>query len=169
MHNDEVGIVTRSGARRLRWLAIAVAVPLFGVVAAFGTVAHVPDPVPVRTVVETLALSTTPVGDSGTIIYFQEDRFRRSDTLATLIGRLGADEEEAATLLRSSRAARPFRLLLPGTAELGKVDGGWTTRLPYVLHGRETLVTAASLGGGFGRIHGTGSVARGVEDEDLTD
>ena len=87
MHNDEVGIVTRSGARRLRWLAIAVAVPLFGVVAAFGTVAHVPEPVPVRTVVETLALSTTPVGDSGTIIYFQEDRFRRSDTLATLIGR----------------------------------------------------------------------------------
>src|SRR5438477_3658515 len=66
MHNDEVGIVTRSGARRLRWLAIAVAVPLFGVVAAFGTVAHVPEPVPVRTVVETLALSTTPVGDSGT-------------------------------------------------------------------------------------------------------
>ena len=115
MHNDEIGIVTRSGGRRLRWLAAAVAVPLFGVVAAFGTVARVPEPVPVRTVVETLALSATPVGDSGTIIYFQEDRFRRSDTLATLIERLGADEDEAATLLRSSRAARPLRLLLPGT------------------------------------------------------
>jgi len=89
MHNNEIGIVTRSGARRLRWVAVAVAVPLFSVVAAFGTVTHVPEPVPVRTVVETLALSTTPVGDSGTIIYFQEDRFRRSDTLATLIARLG--------------------------------------------------------------------------------
>src|SRR2546430_16151338 len=106
MHNDEAGIVTRSGGRRLRWLAAAVAVPLFGVVAAFGTVTHVPEPVPVRTVVETLALSATPIGDSGTIIYFQEDRFRRSDTLATLIARLGAGGGGAATLLRSPRGAR---------------------------------------------------------------
>ena len=67
MHNDEVGIVTRSGGRRLRWLAAAVALPLFGVVAAFGTVEHVPEPIPVRTVIEPLALSATPVGDSGTI------------------------------------------------------------------------------------------------------
>src|SRR5437899_12456389 len=115
MHNDEIGIVTRPGERRLRWLAAAVALPLFGVVAAFGTVEHAPEPIPVRTVIEPLALSATPVGDSGTIIYFQEDRFRRSDTLTTLIERLGADEGEAATLLRSSRVTRPFRLLLPGT------------------------------------------------------
>jgi len=107
MHNDEAGIVTRSGARRLRWLAAAVAVPLFGVVAAFGTVAHVPEPVPVRIVVQTLVLSTTPVGDSGTIIYFQEDRFRRSDTLATLITRLGADR--AAVPLSASRNDRPSK------------------------------------------------------------
>src|SRR5947208_8625991 len=122
MHNDEIGIVTRSGGRRLRWLAAAVAVPLFGVVAAFGTVEHVPEPIPVRIVIEPLALSATPVGYSGTIIYFLEDRVKRSDTLATLIERLGADEDEAATLLRSSRAARPFRLLLPGTTVQARVD-----------------------------------------------
>src|SRR5258706_3389811 len=144
MHNNEIGIVTRSGARRLRW--VAVAVPLFGVVAAFGTVTHVPEPVPVRTVVETLALSTTPVGDSGTIIYFQEDRFRRSDTLATLMARLGAAGEEAATLLRSSRAARPFRLLLPGTTFPAKGDEA--VRLPpkTFLPDMDTVVSAVSLG-----------------------
>jgi len=163
MHNDEVGIVTRSGARRLRWLAIAVAVPLFGVVAAFGTVAHVPEPVPVRTVVETLALSTTPVGDSGTIIYFQEDRFRRSDTLVTLIGRLGADEEEAATLLRSSRAARPFRLLLPGTAVQAKVDEVGRLRSISFLTDRDTLLSADRMGDGFGRFEEQADVARGIE------
>src|SRR5438094_729788 len=65
MHNDEIGIVTRSGGRRLRWLAAAIAVPLFGVVAAFGTVEHVPEPIPVRIVIEPLALSATSVGDSG--------------------------------------------------------------------------------------------------------
>ena len=92
MHNDKVGIVTRSGERRLRWLAAAVALPLFGVVAAFGTVERVPERIPVRTVIEPLALSATPVGDSGTIIYFQEDRFRRNDTLTTLIERRGKPE-----------------------------------------------------------------------------
>ena len=163
MHNDEVGIVTRSGARRLRWLAIAVAVPLFGVVAAFGTVAHVPEPVPVRTVVETLALSTTPVGDSGTIIYFQEDRFRRSDTLATLIGRLGADEEEAATLLRSSRAARPFRFLLPGTAVQAKVNQVGRLRSISFLTDRDTLLSVDRLGDSFSRFEQQADVARGIE------
>src|SRR5438094_497226 len=149
MHNDEVGIVTRSGARRLRWLAIAVA--------------HVPEPVPVRTVVETLALSTTPVGDSGTIIYFQEDRFRRSDTLAALIGRLGADEEEAATLLRSSRAARPFRLLLPGTAVQAKVDEVGRLRSISFLTDRDTLLSVDRLGDGFSRFEQQADVARGIE------
>src|SRR5712691_4601534 len=145
MHNDEVGIVTRSGERRLRWLAAAVALPLFGVVAAFGTVEHGPEPVPVRIVIEPLALSATPVGDSGTIIYFQEDRFRRSDTLATLIARLGADEDEAATLLRSSRAARPFRFLLPGTSVQAKVDGVGRLRSLSFLTDRDTLLSVDAL------------------------
>ncbi len=163
MHNDEAGIVTRSGARRLRWLAAAVAAPLFGVVAAFGTVARVPEPVPVRTVVETLALSATPVGDSGTIIYFQEDRFRRNDTLATLITRLGADGEEAATLLRSSRAARPFHLLLPGTPVQAKVDEVGRLRSISFLTDEDTLLSADRLGDGFGRFERQADVARGIE------
>src|SRR5437667_1077848 len=145
MHNDEIGIVTRSGGRRLRWLAAAIAVPLFGVVAAFGTVEHVPQPIPVRIVIEPLAVSATPVGDSGTIIYFQEDRFRRSDTLATLIERLGADEDEAATLLRSSRAVRPLRLLLPGTTVRAKVDEVGKLRSISFLTDRDTILSVGVL------------------------
>src|SRR5881396_1884652 len=123
MHNDEIGIVTRSGGRRLRWLAVAVP----------------------------LALSATSVGDSGTIIYFQEDRFKRSDTLATLIERLGADEDEAATLLRSSRAARPFRLLLPGTTVQARVDELGKLRSISFLTDRDTLLSADRLGDSFSR------------------
>ncbi len=163
MHNDEIGIVTRSGRRRLRWLAAAVVVPLFGVVAAFGTVEHVPEPVPVRTVIEPLALSATPVGDSGTIIYFQEDRFRRSDTLARLIERLGADEDEAATFLRSSRATRPFRLLLPGTTVQAKVDEVGKLRSISFLTDRDTILSVDRLGESFGRFEQPAEVARGVE------
>jgi len=163
MHNNEIGIVTRSGERRLRWLAAAVAVPLFGVVATFGTVERVPEPIPVRIVIEPLALSATPVGDSGTIIYVQEDRFRRSDTLATLIERLGADEDEAATLLRSSRAARPFRFLLPGTSVQAKVDGVGRLRSLSFLTDRDTLLSVDRLGDSFRRFEQQADVARGIE------
>src|SRR5438034_123394 len=163
MHNDEIGIVTRSGGRRLRWRAAAVAVPLFGVVAAFGTVEHVPQPIPVRIVIEPLALSATPVGDSGTIIYFQEDRFRRSDTLATLIERLGADEDEAATLLRSSRAARPLRLLLPGTTVQAKVDEAGRLRSISFLTDRDTLLSVDRLCDNIKRFEEQADVVRGIE------
>ncbi len=163
MHNDEIGIVTRAGGSRLRWCAAAVAVPLFGVVAAFGTVVHVPEPIPVRIVIEPLALSATPVGDSGTIIYVQEDRFRRSDTLATLIERLGADEDEATTLLRSSRAGRPFRLLLPGTTVQAKVDEVGRLRSISFLTDRDTLLSVDRLGDSFGRFEQQADVARGIE------
>src|SRR2546425_5481375 len=163
MHNDEIGIVTPSGERRLRWWAAAFALPLFGVVAAFGTVERVPEPIPVRTVIVPLALSATPVGDSGTVIYFQEDRFRRSDTLTALIERLGADEDEAATLLRSSRAARPFRLLLPGTTVQAKVDEVGKLRSISFLTDRDTILSVDRLGESFSRFERQAEVVRGME------
>ena len=163
MHNDEVGIVTRSGGRRLRWLAAAVALPLFGVVAAFGTVEHGPEPVPVRIVIEPLALSATPAGDSGAIIYFQEDRFRRNDTLATLIERLGANEDEAAAFLRSSRATRPFRLLLPGTTVQAKLDQVGKLRSISFLTDRDTILSVDRLGESFASFEQQAEVARVIE------
>jgi murein DD-endopeptidase MepM/ murein hydrolase activator NlpD len=163
MHNDEVGIVTRSGGRRLRWLAAAVALPLFGVVAAFGTVEHTPEPVPVRIVIEPLVLSATRIGDSGTITYFQEDRFKRSDTIATLIERLGADEDEAATFLRSSRATRPFRLLLPETTVQAKLDQVGKLRSVSFLTERDTILSVDRLGESFGSFEQQAEVARGTE------
>jgi hypothetical protein len=59
----------------------AVAVPLFGVVAAFGTVEHVPEPVPVGIVIQPLAYlrSGWRLGND----HLLRDRFRRNDTLAT--------------------------------------------------------------------------------------
>jgi murein DD-endopeptidase MepM/ murein hydrolase activator NlpD len=144
-------------------LAIAVAVPFFGVMAAFGTVEHVPEPVPVRIVIEPLALSATPVGDSGTIIYFQEDRFARGDTLATLIERLGADEDEAAMFLRSSRATRPFRLLLPGATVQTKLDQVGKLRSISFLTDRDTILSVDRLGESFGSFEQPAELARGME------
>jgi len=59
------------------------------VVAAFGTVERVPEPIPVRIVIEPLALFRDPRSATPERSFtVQEDRFRRSDTLATLIERL---------------------------------------------------------------------------------
>jgi murein DD-endopeptidase MepM/ murein hydrolase activator NlpD len=144
-------------------LAAAIALPLFGVVAAFGTVEHGPEPVPVRLVVEPLALSAIPIGDSGTITYVQEDRFKRSDTLATLIERLGAGEDEVATFLRSSRATRPFRLLLPGTTVQAKLDQVGKLRSVSFLTDRDTIFSVDRLGEGFGSFEQQAEVERGTE------
>ena len=163
MHNDEMGIVARSGGRRLRWLAVAVAAPLFGVVAAFATVQDGLEPVPFGFVVEPLALAATPLREPGTIIYFQEDRFRGNDTLPVLLERLGADEGEAATFRRSTQALRYFRHLRPGTTVQAKVDEGGNLRSLWFLTNRDTILSIDRLGDRFGASELQAEVVRSVE------
>ena len=163
MQSDRGGIVARSGARRLRWLGVTLAVPLFGVVAAFGTVRDAPEPVPVRDILETLALTATPVGDLGTIIYFREERIQSGDTLTTLLERLGADGSEAAEFSRSSQAVRSFRLLRPGITVWAKVDDDGTLRSLAFLTGRDTILSIDRLGRGFVTFEEQAEAVRGVE------
>ena len=142
-------IVARSGGRRLRWVGIALVAPLFGVVAASGTVRDAQEPVPVRDILETLALAATPVGDFGTIIYFREERFQSGDRLTTLLDRLGADGSEAAEFSRSPQAARSFRLLRPGTTVSARIDHDGKLRSLAFLTGRDTILSIDRLGPGF--------------------
>jgi murein DD-endopeptidase MepM/ murein hydrolase activator NlpD len=146
---NEEGIVARHEGRRLRWLVLAVAAPLFGVVAASGTVQHAPEPVPVHAVVEGLSLSPTPTDGSGPNLYFQEGVFKRGDTPAALIGSLGADGEEAQSLLRSPRAMRPFRLLAPGTTVQAKIDESGRLRSFSYLTDKDTILSLDRVGEGF--------------------
>ena len=163
MHNDKVGIVARSGGKRLRWLAVAVAAPLFGVVAAFATVQDGLEPVPFGFVVEPLAPAATPLREPGTIIYFQEDRFRGKDTLPALLERLGAGEGEAATFRRSTQAVRYFRHVRPGMTVQAKVDEGGKLRSLWFLTDRDTILSIDRLGDGFGASELKAEVVRGVE------
>jgi murein DD-endopeptidase MepM/ murein hydrolase activator NlpD len=144
-------------------LAVAVAAPLFGVVAAFATVQDGLEPVPFGIVVEPLALAATPLREPGTIIYFQEDRLRGNDTLAALLERLGADEGEAATFRRSTQAVRYFRHVRPGTTVQAKVDEGGKLRSLWFLTGRDTIVSIDRLGEGFGTSELQAEVVRSFE------
>jgi len=163
MQNDEEGIVARPGGKRLRLLAAAVALPLFGVVAAFGTVQNGREPVPARTVIETLALSALPLADPAPVVYFREEPFRRSDTPATLLERLGAAQGEATALLRFSQAVRSFRLLRPGTTVRAKIDEGGRLRSLWFLTEKGTLKSIDRLGDGFGTFDQETELTRRVE------
>ena len=150
MPNDEGQIVARSAGWRPRWIAVAVAVPLFGVMAAFGTVQNASEPVPLQTVIEALDLPAAVLGGEEPINYFQEDRFQRSNTLPVLLDRLGATGEQSAAFTRSSQVARSLRLLQPGSAVGAKVGEDGTLRSLWFLTGGDTLVSIDRLGEGFG-------------------
>ena len=164
MHNSgEEGIVARYGGRRLRWLALAVAGPLFGVVAAFGTVHQEPETVPLQAVVEPLFLSPVRIGESGPSLYFQEGVSRRHEAPDALLGRLGADEEDASTIARTPRAMRPFRLLSPGTTVLAKLDQSGKLRSLWYLTDRDTVLSLDRIGEGFQTLEQEADLTRGIE------
>ena len=163
MQSDREGIVARSGGRRLRWLGVALVAPLFGVVAAFGTVRDVQEPVSVRDILETLALAATPVGDLGTIIYFREERIHSGDTLATLLERVGADGNEAAEFSRSPQAMRSFRLLRPGMTVRAKIDDDGKLRSLAFLTARDTILSIDRLGRSFVTFEEQDQAVRGIE------
>src|SRR5258706_964262 len=149
MHNEDPQIVSRPRIWRLRWIAIAVAAPLFGVVAAFGTVQNASEPVPVQTVVEPLDPPTMLLDALRPVAYFREERFQGGSTLAALLGRLGAPSSETTELLRSSQAERSLRLLEPGTLVGAKTGEDGALRSLWFFVGTESLVSIDRLGNGF--------------------
>ncbi len=142
---------------------VAVAAPLFGVVAAFGTVHQEPDAVPLQVVVESLPLSPTRIGESGLSIYFQEEVSRRNETPAALLGRFGADEADAEMIRHSPRAMRPFRLLLPGTNVQAKVDQAGKLRSLWYLTDKDTMLSLDRVGEAFQALEQQVDLTHGIE------
>lgn len=164
MHNNnEEGIVARPDGKRLRVLAAAVAAPLFGVVAAFATVRQDAETIPLHLVVQHLPLSPISIGESGLSLYFQEGVSRRNESPAALLARLGANEEDTETILRSPRTMRPMRLLLPGTILQVKIDQGGKFRSLSYLTERDTTLSLDRIGEGFQTLEQQAELARGTE------
>lgn len=100
---------------RHRLAAVLVALPCFGVVAAFGIAPDTfVDTVPVNNVVEELNLpARKPAADSGST-FTREERIQRGDTLASLLARLQIGDPEALQLLRNNKHAKALHQLVPG-------------------------------------------------------
>ena len=128
--------------------SIAVALfALFGVVAAFATMApgrEAAEPLPPTSlVVEPLSLQAREVPLVGA--YVQEEQFKRGDTLAAFLERLGLDDSAIARLVRTPA----LRALRPGVqVRADLAPDGSPTSISF-LAGRDTLVKILPQGDGF--------------------
>ena len=101
---------------RLRWLALATAVPLLGVVGAFGIAPQtVTDDVVLERVVQAVTLEPVAVEPPAHADRFwREQRVQRGDTIGALFSRLGIDDPQALAWLKANRDARALYQLIPG-------------------------------------------------------
>lgn len=99
---------------KLRHFAVWSALPLLGVVAAFGVMPQsMTLPGKTRTVVQEVALpQAAPAGNTST--FWRYERVQSGDTVADLLRRLNVEDSVADSYLRTSRAAETFRKLPSG-------------------------------------------------------
>src|SRR5690349_14578036 len=127
--------------------SIAVALfALFGVVAAFATMApgrEAAEAPSTSLVVEPLSLQAREVPLVGA--YVQEEQFRRGDTLAAFLERLGVDDGAIQRLVRTPA----LRALRPGAQVRADLSASGAINTISFLTGRDTLVKIQPQGDGF--------------------
>jgi murein DD-endopeptidase MepM/ murein hydrolase activator NlpD len=102
---------------RPRWVSVMLALPLFGMVAAFGIAPNTrTENVAVEVVEQDLqlpaALVTEDVNES---VYSRQEIVRRSDTVSALLARLQIDDPVATDFLRNDNTAKSiYKALVPG-------------------------------------------------------
>ena len=123
MTNQKAVSLTHAGklhARkvRLRWLVAASALPLFGIIAAFGVAPQTDtNNIPVSTVIENLTVPSTVIEADNSIpstAYWRDERIESGDTVATILDRLGVSSEESAKFLHNPAATRALAQIKPG-------------------------------------------------------
>jgi murein DD-endopeptidase MepM/ murein hydrolase activator NlpD len=97
-------------------MAAAIAIPLLGMVAAFGIAPNTStEAVTLRNVEFTLPVVAPPAQAQTEEAYAYHDRVRKDDTVSSLLARLNADDAQALSFLREDRVAKAvFHELLPG-------------------------------------------------------
>lgn len=104
----------RSRKIKLRHFAVWSALPLLGLVAAFGVMPQsMTRPSLTHTVVQEITLPRiVPAGNAST--FWRYDRVQKGDSVAELLRRLNVDDNVADNYLRTARAVESFRKLPAG-------------------------------------------------------
>ncbi|MDA8224547.1 MAG: M23 family metallopeptidase [Betaproteobacteria bacterium] len=140
-HESKTGILPHGSAaqarkKRLRWLVIASSVPLLGILTAFGIAPGTDTTqIPVKTVIEQLELPGTPDSidaPADTTGYWHNERIERGDTAASVLQRLGVNDEQIARFLKSPAATHALIQIRPGQRIQAEVTG--SGRLIWLRH-----------------------------------
>lgn len=135
---------------RLRWLVAASAIPLFGIVTAFG-VAPSTDTTntPVRTLIENLPLSVKAIETNNAptdLTYWRDERIEAGDTVAKILERLGVSNEESAAFLRNPEATRALGQIKPGKHIQAEVNDSGELLLVRHVNAAGTLLQISKTG-----------------------
>jgi murein DD-endopeptidase MepM/ murein hydrolase activator NlpD len=130
----------RSAIFRRRALISAGVLGVFGATVAIGTVPTEPDvaALPTRQIVESLALPdfTQQVAyhDDAAPEFIREDRVQRGDSIATILNRMGVDDNELQQFLRSAPSARSIYQLYAGRVVQASTDSEGKVRWLRYIH-----------------------------------
>lgn len=132
---------------RLRWLLALSSIPLFGIVTAFGIAPQtITQEITTSTVVEEIALPANVQTPNPAALksddFWQTDKVRRDDTLASLIKRLNIKNAEAINFIRHNSEARALaNKLTPGRFILAQTNqDGDLIKLQYQIDPQSTLI-----------------------------
>lgn len=151
--------------------ALLFALCAFG---AAGVAPLAPDPsdLPVKTIVQELALPTLSEQvaklEPTPQTYVSEERVRPGDTLASLFSRMGVTDDEAANFIKSDNVARAVLQLRPGKrvqAQTG-ANGALQWLTTTLVDGRDNNVknvVVTRIGTGFKAVETAASVEKRVE------
>ncbi len=106
-----------SKLRPRSWFSVMFALPLFGMVAAFGIAPNTrTENIAVEVVEQDLTIPNALVKDEENVaVYSRQEIVRRGDTVSSLLSRLGADDPNAVDFLKSDSTAKSiYKSLVPG-------------------------------------------------------
>ena len=123
-----------------RRILLALLLPFFGIMAAFGIAPDtITDTVERSNVVEQIALPALPASGDLNESFWREARIERGDTSATVLQRLQIDDSSAAQVMQRTTEARALYRLIPGrTIRAHTTAAGQLLALRY-LNGTQLL------------------------------
>ena len=135
---------------KFRWVLVALLLPIFGVLAAFGTASnsHLPA-ASIKTVVEDVTLPLAARAINRDEEFWQIDYVRRDDTLGSLFKRMSIRDEDAIKFLMLAPDARAINTqLIPGhNIEIKTNLAGKLLHLEYELDAENILVAGLTQQG----------------------
>ncbi len=158
MDNQKSGILAHSHPAierliRHRWAAAGISgISLLGMVAAFAIAPPgESNRIQLQTVLEQLATPAASVIQTDNTTFLREERIQRSDTVSSLMGRLGIVDLEAAEFIRQnpdaravSRQLRPGKIVTAITGENSELQS-----LYFPLNGKDSILLVERRGNRF--------------------